>query len=293
LVGGAERSLLRSRVANLPLVAPEGARRNISRIQIAKKNNATLRATKPKWTPPFPGWKPDPETEISKHKNIRKKAKLHKVFPDVLPEPFTPYLDLKVEYSPEVVVRKGHFLPPTKLQTTPRVSWPSDPTKRWTLIMTSPDDPELVPDDAEIAKPGWVVPSEEGRGKEVLHWLVTNIPGSDMSQGQVLCDYLPPMPKKHAGGHRYVFLLFEQLDGETQFDAFPEGALKEFVQRKNWNTFKAQERFGLRPKGLAFFKATWDTDVSAQYARLDLPEPAGPAPVNPFRPRKWLDPSKW
>jgi hypothetical protein len=70
LVGGAERSLLRSRVANLPLVAPEGARRNISRIQIAKKNNATLRATKPKWTPPFPGWKPDPETEISKHKNV-------------------------------------------------------------------------------------------------------------------------------------------------------------------------------------------------------------------------------
>jgi hypothetical protein len=30
-----------------------------------------------------------------------------------------------------------------------------------------------------------------------------------------------------------VFLLFEQLDGETQFDAFPEGALKEFVQRKS------------------------------------------------------------
>jgi hypothetical protein len=64
-------------------------------------------------------------------------------------------------------------------------------------------------------------------------------------------------------------------------------------RRTDWNTFKAQERFGLRPKGLAFFKATWDADVSAQYARLDLPEPAGPAPVNPFRPRKWLDPSKW
>ena len=30
-----------------------------------------------------------------------------------------------------------------------------------------------------------------------------------------------------------MFLLFEQLDGETQFDAFPEGALKEFVQRKS------------------------------------------------------------
>ena len=80
----------------------------------------------------------------------------------------------QVEYSPEVVVRKGHFLPPAKarhshphphphahdiavvdgvwlthisylfvrlyvqLQTTPRVSWPSDPTKRWTLIMTTP-----------------------------------------------------------------------------------------------------------------------------------------------------------
>jgi hypothetical protein len=105
------------------------------------------------------------------------------------------------------------------------------------------DDPDLVPDDVEIVKPGWVVPHEEGRGKEVLHWLVyvthlpsslvtthqrctartcnalltdsiccarargncrTNIPGNDISQGQVLCDYLPPMPKKHGGIATYT-----------------------------------------------------------------------------------------
>jgi hypothetical protein len=42
------------------------------------------------------------------------------------------------------------------------------------------DDPDLVPDDVEIVKPGWVVPHEEGRGKEVLHWLVyvTHLPSS-------------------------------------------------------------------------------------------------------------------
>jgi len=272
-------------------VGPSAPKRGVSNITLAKKNRARLRSEQVKWAPPFPGWKPDPETEISKHKNIRKKAKLHKVFPDVLPEPFTPYFVLRVEYSPDVVVLKGHYLPPSQLQSAPRVSWPSDPKKRWTLIMTCPDDPDRIP-DVPILKPGVVVPIENTINREVIHWMVTNIPGNNISKGTFLCDYLPPMPKKHAGGHRYVFLLFEQLDGEVQFQLFQSGVL-EYEQRKNWNTNRFKEEYGLRPKGLAFFKATWDGAVSEQYSRLGRDEPSGPAPIGPYRSKRWLDVTKW
>jgi len=256
-----------------------------------------VKLKKPKWKPPFLGWKPDPETEVSKHKNIRKKAKKHLVFPDVLPTPFTPYLILHVEYSPDVVVRKGHILPPAKLQETPRVSWPSPPNKRWTLIMTTPDDPELVPDDVVVTKSATVIPVDPAlREKEVLHWMVTNISGSDLSSGQVLCNYLPPLPMKHGGGHRYVFILFEQLDGETHFDVFPHSSVKDYDERKSWNTFKFQEKYGLKPKGMAFFKATWDKVVSAQYANIERAEPQGRVSKDvgtPYFSRKWMDVTKW
>ncbi len=44
--------------------------RAISRIALIKKNKEKIRAQIPAWKPPFPGWKPDPETEVSKHKNV-------------------------------------------------------------------------------------------------------------------------------------------------------------------------------------------------------------------------------
>jgi len=44
-------------------------RRHISDITRARMNKLKLK--KPKWKPPFLGWKPDPETEVSKHKNVR------------------------------------------------------------------------------------------------------------------------------------------------------------------------------------------------------------------------------
>ncbi len=58
--------VLRTRAAS-PLVQL----RSISRIALIKKNKDKIKAQTPEWKPPFPGWKPDPETEVSKHKNVR------------------------------------------------------------------------------------------------------------------------------------------------------------------------------------------------------------------------------
>mmetsp|Transcript_24009 Transcript_24009/g.33660 ORF Transcript_24009/g.33660 Transcript_24009/m.33660 type:complete len:119 (+) Transcript_24009:216-572(+) len=42
------------------------------------------------------------------------------------------------------------------------------------------------------------------------HWVVVNIPGSDVSKGDVASSYVGAGPPKGTGHHRYVFLLYKQ-----------------------------------------------------------------------------------
>ena len=43
-----------------------------------------------------------------------------------------------------------------------------------------------------------------------------NIPGSRISGGEVICEYLPPIPIQGTGFHRFVFCLIKQ-SGELDF----------------------------------------------------------------------------
>lgn len=43
-----------------------------------------------------------------------------------------------------------------------------------------------------------------------LHWMVVNIPGSKVDQGQIITSYKGPAPKPGTGAHRYVIVAFEQ-----------------------------------------------------------------------------------
>jgi phosphatidylethanolamine-binding protein (PEBP) family uncharacterized protein len=47
-------------------------------------------------------------------------------------------------------------------------------------------------------------------GEEYLHWMVGNIRGSDLSTGDLLCEYLQPFPPSGTGYHRYAFVLYKQ-----------------------------------------------------------------------------------
>lgn len=45
---------------------------------------------------------------------------------------------------------------------------------------------------------------------EGQNWLVGNIPGCDVNNGQIINEYLSPTPVYGTGYHRYVFLIFKQ-----------------------------------------------------------------------------------
>ncbi|KAL7636756.1 UNVERIFIED_CONTAM: hypothetical protein RMT77_012510 [Armadillidium vulgare] len=53
--------------------------------------------------------------------------------------------------------------------------------------------------------------------REILHWLVINIPGSDLNKGETLTPYRGSGPPKGTGLHRYIFLVFKQ-SGKKSFD---------------------------------------------------------------------------
>ncbi len=65
----------------------------------------------------------------------------------------------------------------------------------YTLVMIDPDAPPKEP------------------GKAWLHWIVTNIPEGDISQGQEYVPYSAPTPP--SGMHKYIFLLYKQYGSLT------------------------------------------------------------------------------
>ena len=43
-----------------------------------------------------------------------------------------------------------------------------------------------------------------------LHWMVINVPGAKVDQGETVTSYKGPAPKPGSGVHRYVILAYEQ-----------------------------------------------------------------------------------
>ena len=67
----------------------------------------------------------------------------------------------------------------------------------WTLVMTNPDG-HFEEDEAEY-----------------LHWMVANIPCkegvADASSGETICPYLQTFPPFGTGFHRFIFVLYKQV----------------------------------------------------------------------------------
>lgn len=105
-----------------------------------------------------------------------------------------------------------------------------------------------------------------------------NIPGSDVSKGEVIFDYLQPFPPKGVGYHRMVFIMYKQeekldfskLKKNPWYAFFSIWCSKNYEQNLSTNlderTFKTYDFYRERqevitPAGIAFFQADWDESV--------------------------------
>lgn len=100
---------------------------------------------------------------------------------------------LAVSYG-SVAVGEGVRLTREQTADAPNVSIEADASHLYTLLMTDPDAPS----------------HKDPRMADWLHWMVVNIPGSDLSSGEEVTSYNGPSPPPGTGPHRYIFTLYQQ-----------------------------------------------------------------------------------
>ena len=148
------------------------------------------------------------------------------VIPDVI--------DVAPNYAAFVMYEKskafinyGKELTPTQVKDQPNLLiWRTEPGVLYTLIMIDPDAPSRA--DPQMG--------------EALHWLVVNIPGTDISKGETFAEYIGSGPPQGSGHHRYVLLIYKQTTRlslnrakvtSTQMDGRVGFKTKQFVKELN------------------------------------------------------------
>lgn len=91
---------------------------------------------------------------------------------------------------------------PTQAKDKPDVVWPAEDGAYYTLMKIDPD-----------------APSRENPGfRSISHWIVINIPGSMVKDGDEVIEYIGAGPPLGMGLHRYVYLIYKQPNGKIQYD---------------------------------------------------------------------------
>uniref|UniRef100_A0A2M3Z5S4 Putative phosphatidylethanolamine-binding protein n=1 Tax=Anopheles braziliensis TaxID=58242 RepID=A0A2M3Z5S4_9DIPT len=156
-----------------------------------------------------------------------------------------PLVFAKVVYRAKKLVDAGKELQPVEVREEPKVEWCADPTALYTLIMLDPDSPSRM----------------EPWNREFAHWLVGNIPGRHVEQGETMFQYMPVFPRAGSGCHRYIFLIFRQQCW-NDYAAVPRISGKDRPPRIRFSTRDFAYRYSLgSPVAGNFFIAQYDDYV--------------------------------
>ncbi|XP_049279147.1 protein D3-like isoform X1 [Anopheles funestus] len=160
----------------------------------------------------------------------------------------------KVVYRAKKLVDAGKELTPAEVRDEPKVEWYADPTELYTLVMIDPDSPSRM----------------EPWNREFAHWLVGNIPGRHVQNGETLFEYIPVFPRSGVGFHRYIFLVFQQQSWNDYSEA-PRASNKNRTPRIRFSTRDFARRYSLgSPVAGNFFIAQYDDFVPVILARFPV-----------------------
>lgn len=170
----------------------------------------------------------------------------HGIIPEIIDT--KPSALAKVVYPGGVSVELGKELTPTQVKDQPEVTFDGEDGSLYTLFMVDPD-----------------VPAEY---RDVCHWVVINIPGSNVAKGQTVIEYVGSGPSKDSGLHRYVFLVFKQ-NGKITTDLFVTKTSQE--KRGKVKTRDYITKFNLgAPVAGNLFKAQYDDYVPTVRKQVGL-----------------------
>jgi len=171
------------------------------------------------------------------------------VIPDVIDK--VPTAPVQVEYDSGVEAQQGNELTPTQVKDQPKFSFEAKSDQLYTLAMVDPDAPSR----------------KDPKFREILHFLVANIPGQDVSKGDTLAEYIGSGPPQGTGLHRYVFLVYHQEKGKLDSDLKITKTSR--VGRINFSirNFAKANNLG-DPIAANFYQAQYDDYVPLLHAQL-------------------------
>ncbi|CEF67634.1 Phosphatidylethanolamine-binding protein 1 [Strongyloides ratti] len=151
---------------------------------------------------------------------------------------------LKVKYE-NCIVDLGNELTPTQVKDVPTVTYDGDSSTYYTLVMTDPDAPSR---------------GEPTLG-EVKHWLIMNIPGNNINDGEIIADYRGSGPPKGTSLHRYIFLLYKQKQKINTSNEIKAPSTSRDGRLK-WNVKEFSKKYDLEgPIYGNFYQAQYDDYV--------------------------------
>ncbi|XP_015925899.1 protein D2-like [Parasteatoda tepidariorum] len=115
---------------------------------------------------------------------------------DIIPEIFhlMPEYTIKVCYG-HYEVNCGADVNINRTQEEPSLFWRSSNSNiLYTLLMIDPDAP--YPQNPTL--------------QNYLHWIIVNIPGNNIKDGDLIADYVAPNPPRDSNRHRYIFVVYKQ-----------------------------------------------------------------------------------
>ncbi|CRK92645.1 CLUMA_CG006196, isoform A [Clunio marinus] len=166
------------------------------------------------------------------------------IFKDVIGEATTINL-LNISYPSGVKVNLGNILTPTEVKDEPTIEFKGDEGAFYALLMTDPDAPSRM----------------EPTAREFRHWLKVNIPSNDLNNGETIVQFAESGPPMHTGLHRYIFLLFKQIQGKSSFN-LPFIPSRTIRGRISTSTKNLKESMNLELVAGNFFLAEYDEYVN-------------------------------
>ncbi|SPP88128.1 protein D3 [Drosophila guanche] len=170
------------------------------------------------------------------------------IIPDIID--VKPKAKATITYPSGAQVDLGKELTPTQVKDEPTVVYDAEAGSLYTLLLVDPDAPSR----------------EDPKFREILHWAVINIPGSNVSQGQVIAEYIGAGPREGSGLHRYVFFVFKQNE-KIVSDKFINKTTREGRVSVKVRDYITKYNFGAPVAG-NFFQAKYDDYVQTLIAQV-------------------------
>lgn len=171
------------------------------------------------------------------------------VVPDVIDT--VPNAVIQVTYPSGVQVNRGGELTPTQVKDLPMFNYEAKKDQLYTLAMVDPDAPSR----------------KEPTLREILHYLVVNIPGTSVEKGDTLAEYIGSGPPKGTGLHRYIFLVYEQRSGKIDSSMKIPKTSRQGRVNFSIRSFAKTNSLG-EPIAANFYQAQYDDYVPTLHAQL-------------------------